>query len=239
MSVREPFQFKKFSVTDDRSALKIGTDAVLLGSWLSMKRSKNILDIGTGCGVISLMLAQRTSAVIDAIDIHKGSIEDADVNFKNSPWKNRLSAKCISIQEFVRETNKNYDLIVCNPPYFSQSLKSPSALKSLSKHDQTLTQKELIDSATKLLDSNGIFCVILPYTSGMKFRETARQEGLFCTKQLTVIPKTGKLPNRVILEFSYHKPNECLESEIKIRNIDSSFTTAYIQLTNDYYLHLK
>ncbi|MCD4665845.1 MAG: methyltransferase [Bacteroidales bacterium] len=123
--MRKDFHFKQFNISDENSAMKVGTDAVLLGAWTDISETNNILDVGTGSGIVATILAQRSEANIDAIDIDKGSIDDAENNFDNCPWKNRLTAIHSSLQEYVKFTSKKYDLIVSNPPFFSNSLKSP------------------------------------------------------------------------------------------------------------------
>ncbi len=236
MQVRNPFQFKQFSITDSQSAMKVGTDAVLLGAWTNTEEVSTILDIGTGCGVIAIILAQRTHAIIDAIDIHDESIRDATANFMNCRWKDRLTARLISLQQFTEESNKKYDLIISNPPYFLKSLKSPIVSKTLSKHDLYLNHEELIKAAKSLLTQNGRFSVILPYKSGSLFKEFARKMELFCTRQLTIYPIAGKNPNRIIMEFSLLNHAVPDENKITIRNADQSYTQNYINLTKDFYI---
>jgi len=238
MTLRKPFRFRQFSVSDEKSAMKVNTDAVLLGAWVDTTGAESILDIGTGSGIIALMLAQRSDATIDAIDIDKDSFEQAKDNFQNSVWSNRLNAIHTSLQEYVKNSSEKYDLIVSNPPFFSNSLKSPSHSKTLSKHDDKLMHKELLASIQKLLNSGGRFCVILPYSEITKFKEQALIENLYCLKQFNIIPKQEKKINRSVMEFAQTKTGDFAESIITIRNTDNSFTKAYIDLTEDFYLHI-
>ena len=226
----------QFSISDQNSAMKVGTDAVLLGVFANVFGANSILDIGTGSGIIAVMLAQKSNANIDAIDIDKGSISDAEDNFSNCPWKNRLTAIHSSLQEYVKKTAKKYDLIVSNPPFFSNSLKSPEFSKSLSKHDEKLNHKELIAGTKRLLSSDGRFIVILPFSQIKNFKETALIENLYCSKQILIYPKYSKPANRIILEFSFERQIKPVETKLTIRNNDSSFTEQYVDLTKEFYV---
>ncbi len=238
MTLRKPFRFRQFSVSDEKSAMKVNTDAILLGAWVDTAGAESILDIGTGSGIIALMLAQRSGATINAIDIDKDSFEQAKDNFQNSAWSNRLNAIHTSLQEYVKNSSEKYDLIVSNPPFFSNSLKSPSHSKTLSKHDDTLMHKELLAGVQKLLNPGGRFCVILPYSEISRFKEQALIENLYCLKQFNIIPKRGKKTHRAILELIQTRTGDFAESILTIRNTDNSFTKAYIDLTKDFYLHI-
>lgn len=236
MSLRKPFRFRQFSVSDEKSAMKVNTDAILLGAWVDTAGAESILDIGTGSGIIALMMAQR-SATINAIDIDKDSFEQAKDNFQNSAWSNRLNAIHISLQEYVKNSSEKYDLIVSNPPFFSNSLKSPSHSKTLSKHDDKLMHNELLAGVQQFLNSGGRFCVILPYSEISRFKEQALIENLYCLKQFNIIPKRGKKIHRTILELIQIRTGDFAESILTIRNTDNSFTKAYIDLTKDFYLY--
>jgi len=236
--MRKNFQFKQFSITDENSAMKVGTDAVLLGTWTDLSNSKKILDVGTGSGVIALMLAQRSEARITAIDIHSESIRDASENIRNSPWHNRLSVLHTSLQNYVKTSKTQFDLIISNPPFFSNSLKSESENNKLSKHDKELTHEELLSGASKLLDSKGRFCVILPASEAENFKVLALIENLYCSKELEIIPKNNKKPNRLILEFTFIRPKKKSKTDLCIRNSDDSYTEQYIDLTKEFYLNL-
>ncbi len=216
--------------------MKIGTDAVLLGAWINPKRSKSILDVGAGSGIIALMMAQKTDVKIDAIDIDFPSIQEAKTNFKNSPWSDNLKAIHISLSDFVKQTNKKYDLILSNPPYFNNSLKSPSDKKNLSKHASTLPHKELLLGVKKLISPDGIFAVIIPYDLMSSFINTALIEGLYCNKKLVIYPTPKKPANRILIEFSLNRPSHLNEDELIIRNDSGNFTEEYKIFTRDFYL---
>lgn len=238
MTLRKPFRFRQFSVSDEKCAMKVNTDAVLLGAWVDIAGAESILDIGTGSGIIALMLAQRSDATINAIDIDKNSYEQAKDNFQNSAWSNRLNAIHKSLQEYVENSFEKYDLIVSNPPFFSNSLKSPSHSKTFSKHDDKLMHKELLAGVQKLLNSGGRFCVILPYSEISRFKEQALVENLYCLKQINIITKRGKKIHRTILELIQIRTGDFAESILTIRNTDNSFTKAYIDMTKDFYLNI-
>ncbi len=231
------FQFKQFSVEDNTSTMKVGTDAVLLGAWTNVQNAKNILEIGTGSGVISIMLAQRSEVKIEAIDIDKNSVDQASDNFKNSPWDKHLSAKHFSLKEFMIENKNRYDLIISNPPFFIDSLKSPNKNKTRSKHTDELSYSDLIRGLIHFLSPQGRACIILPYNESKSFINLARIEKLYLNKQLLIKPKKDKVANRVLMEFSFKKVS-LNETKIYLREIDNSFSDEYKNLSKDYYLNL-
>ena len=235
--MRKPFQFKQFSVQDENSAMKVGTDAVLLGAWKHPANSKSILDIGCGSGIIALMMAQKTDSKIDAIDIDLNSIKEAKKNFANSPWSKNLSAVHASLSDFTNQSKKIYDLILSNPPFFNNSLKSPIESKNLSKHTSALTHEELLSRVKNLISTDGVFVVIIPYDQMDLFANLALIQSLYCTKKLIIFPTPQKKENRIILEFSQYKPNNVEEENLTIRDNSGNFTQQYKQLTRDFYLN--
>ncbi|MEZ5082695.1 MAG: methyltransferase [Bacteroidales bacterium] len=237
MSTRSSFKFKKFDVNDGQCAMKLGTDAVLLGAWANVHQTKSILDIGTGCGIIALLMCQRSNAMIDAIDIHEPSINQANENFINSPWPNRLNAILTSVQDFSVSSENKYDLIVCNPPFFTNDLKSPYELKNISKHNDRLPFDELILASAKLLKPGGKFSVILPVSSSAKFVFQAKQNKLYCRRETIIVPKSDKKPNRTLLEFEKKQYTLKESDSIMLRNKDGSYTKEYVEITCDFYLY--
>ncbi len=233
---RKPFNFKQFNVSDEHSAMKVGTDAVLLGAWVNCAGKEKILDIGTGSGVIALMLGQRSEALITGLDIHKPSTEDAKLNFLKSKWKTRLKAVHTSFQEYAAKCTDRFDLIVSNPPFFTNSLKSPKQSKNISKHNDLLPYEELIKGVGQLLSEKGNFCIIIPANDFDKIIDLSINSGLFLIRQLTVFPKPAKPASRVILEFGFSNREIVLNEEITIRNDDNSYTPEYKTLTKDFYL---
>jgi tRNA1Val (adenine37-N6)-methyltransferase len=230
------FHFKQFSVEDDQSSMRIGTDAVLLGAWINPENRSEILDIGTGSGVIALMVAQKCNATITAIDIDKDSVHQASLNFQNSPWKIRMNTIHISFQEFTRLQGFMFDLIITNPPFFKNSLRSPLNSRNIARHDDQLNAHDLLDGVTNILRSNGKFCLILPVDGAQLFKEYANEQNLHLVRQLQVRSKPGIKPKRVIMEFSLSLPGIVITEEIVIRREDNSFTEAYRQMTRDFYL---
>lgn len=231
------FQFKQFSVEDNKSTMKVGTDAVLLGAWTETKHSKTILEIGTGSGIISLMIAQRSKAKIEAIDIDEDTVKQANENFQKAEWKERLNAFHYSLNDFKKEQSNKYDLIISNPPFFIDSLKSPNKNKTLSKHSDELSYADLIQGLIHFLSPSGKACIILPYTESKSFINLARIENLYLTKQLLIKPKKDKVANRILMEFSFTK-TQVLENEIYLREVDNSFSDEYKKLSKEYYLNL-
>jgi tRNA1Val (adenine37-N6)-methyltransferase len=233
------FQFKQFSVDDDRSTMLIGTDAVLLGAWAEPSSAKSILEIGTGCGVISLMLAQRSNAQIDAIDIDEESVKQAEANFRQSPWNDQLHSHLISLQEFAAKSEKQYDLIITNPPFFVDSLQSPSEKKNRARHTTKFSRKEFIKSIRSLLKPEGNLLIILPFEESRKLSVLAEEEGLTLQKQMNVSPKAGKPFNRILSSYCFFICESSTSEDIVIRGSDNRFTREYITFTDPYYLSLQ
>ena len=230
------FQFKQFTVQDDKSAMKVGTDAVLLGACVKTEDKKSILDIGTGSGLIALMMAQKSNAKIVAIDIDQSSCKQAAGNFLNSPWATQLSVEHISLQSFCKNLAQKFDIIVSNPPFFDQSLKPFKKEQNISKHTDSLNFSELAHGIKQCLIPDGKACLILPPIEAAQFLDKARIEGLFCNKKTKVIPVAGRECNRWIFEISSIR-SENIEEEITIRDKHHDYTREYIQLTKDFYLN--
>jgi tRNA1Val (adenine37-N6)-methyltransferase len=230
------FRFKQFVVEDDQSSMRIGTDAVLLGSWQNPENASALLEIGTGCGVIALMMAQKCNAVITAIDIDERSVSQAEINFLNCPWIKRIRALHCSFQEFAGQHPDKFDLIITNPPYFTNSLSSPDKSRNIARHDDRLNALDLLKGVARILGSKGKFCLILPAEYAIRFQGYAKEHHLFLKRQLMVKPKPGVKPNRIAMEFSFTPAESVCTEEIIIRREDNSFTEAYREMTGDYYL---
>jgi tRNA1Val (adenine37-N6)-methyltransferase len=232
------FQFKRFRIEHDKSTFKVGTDAVLLGAWVLVPSlCKHILDIGSGCGVVSLMLAQRSDARIIGIDIDRHSVEEATENANNSPWRDRIKFINTSIQNFYTIEHKNkFDLIVSNPPFFVNSLKSPMYKRNISRHTDRLPFNELILSIDYCLSPSGLFAIIIPTTEKDTIQMLCENQGLFCTNVLQIKPIENKEVNRIILLFSRNKEFLHIEN-ISIRNTNKEYTQSYQLLTKDFYLN--
>ena len=231
------FKFKQFMVHHDRSSLKVGTDAVLLGAWADVADAKHILDIGTGSGVIALMLAQRSSAQIDAIDIDEESTKQAQENFDTSPWAGRLNAQNISLLDFTATATAKYDLVVSNPPYFTDSYKPTDPQRFTARHNDQLPINELAENTAKLLSPNGKFCVILPVKEAGLLTAALRSYGLFPEKELWVYSFTGKEVFRKLILFNRNE-TFCQREELTIETAPGQgYSKEYIELTRAYYLN--
>lgn len=218
--------------------MKVGIDGVLLGAWADVDNADAILDIGTGTGLIALMLAQRSSAQIDAIDIDADAVIQANENIQKSPWSSRIQVSEVELQKYVLNTRNRYDLIVSNPPYFVNSTKAPVENRNTARHTDTLTHKELLDNALTLLKPTGRICVILPVNEGLMSVEYAATIGLHCTKQVVVFPKPGAVAKRLLLEFS-QQFTACANSEVVIESdVRHQYSPEFTALAKDYYLKL-
>lgn len=231
------FSFKQFTVFHDRCAMKVGVDGVTLGVWADIADAESILDVGTGSGLIALMLAQRSNAEIKAIDIDAQSVIQTQENVERSPWKERISVFHTSFQNFAEKNTRKFDLIACNPPFFIGSMKSPSEARTTARHNDTLPQLDLILNAQKCLTNKGKLCVILPVLEGNSFIELAEKNELFCTKKVTVFPNFEKPPKRLLLEFQKEK-KQCEETELIIEKERNTYTHDYAELVKGFYLKL-
>lgn len=229
------FQFKKFRVYHDKSTMKVGTDAVLLACLTDYADINNILDVGCGSGIVSLMAAQLSNAAILAIDIHKASVIQADENFALSEWKQRLAAKKISSQQLADESLLKFDLIISNPPFFISSLKSPVSHRNLARHNDSLSHTDLLLAAKKLLQPTGRLSVILPTAEGNEFEIKAGEVGFYLKKRVEIKPNPAKIANRMVLEFVLETAIPTI-SELCIRNENNEYSPEYKSLTKDFYL---
>lgn len=236
--MNHPFQFRQFQVFHDQSSMKIGTDATLLGAIANPNGSKKILDIGTGCGVISLMLAQKTIATIDAIDIDKASADEATLNFQNSPWANRLHAKHASLQHYASHGPHDYDTIVANPPFFSRSLKNRDSSKAMARHNDSLPFSYLLETGYKLSSEKANMWLILPEVNHQDLLSLTLDLGWNIHAVLNIHPKPDKPANRVVYHLRKCETKGFHIRRLIIRQLDGSYTTDYNHLLKDYLLHL-
>lgn len=234
------FQFKQFTIQQDRCAMKVGTDGVLLGAWApTHSQDYSILDVGAGTGLIALMLAQRTHAEqIDAIEIDDDAYEQCVENFEQSPWNDRLFCYHAGLDEFIEEFEgeESYDLIVSNPPFFSENYNSPDEQRNTARFQKALPFELLVQAATTFLADNGRFCVVLPFTEETNFIELSQQQGLFCTKILRVRGMEHTPIKRSLLCFEKtQKETEITDLTIEISRHE--YTSEYKELTKDFYLN--
>lgn len=233
------FRFKQFAVLNDRTAMKVGTDGVLLGAWCPIEKVRHALDVGTGCGVIALMVAQRNEdAIIDAIDIDHNAIEEAAINFANSPWKDRLAAHQADFNALPAEiAARRYDLIVSNPPYFDNGVLPDGAARSQARHTQTLDYRQLIEGATQLLAEEGMLAIITPTDAEKTIIEASTFASLPVRQLTRVIPVTGAPPKRTLWVMS-HAGMTYQENSITIADKSGAFTSEYVELTGAFYLKM-
>jgi tRNA1Val (adenine37-N6)-methyltransferase len=229
------FQFKQFAIQHNKCAMKVGTDGVLLGAWADAAHAARILDIGTGTGLLALMLAQRQpTATIDAIEIEENACRQAAENVVASRWHTNISVFHTSLQAF--EPSGTYDLIVSNPLYFSQSLKNPDVSKQTARHNDTLLPEELTQHAKRLLHANGRIAVIYPLQEARVFLSAAQKIGFYCRRITRVIPAIGGTAKRMLVELST-APCLLTENELCIETTQRHvYTNEYISLTKDFYL---
>lgn len=234
------FQFKQFSIEQNRCAMKVGTDGVLLGAWTPLENNPfSILDIGTGTGIIALMLAQRSHAKqIDALEIDKNAYEQATDNFENSPWSDRLFCFHAGLDEFVEEPEDEYDLIVSNPPFYSEDYKSNNDQRDLARFQDAMPFEDLIEAAALLLSENGIFSVIIPFKEEKKFVALAKEYELFPLKITRVKGTPTSETKRSLLAFSRNLTADFPIDELIIETDRHIYTPEYIALTKDFYLKM-
>lgn len=228
------FQFKQFKIEQDLCAMKVGTDGVLIGAWTNVPNG-NVLDVGCGSGLISLMIAQRNlNCEIDAIDIEKGAFYQTELNIKNSSWNSRIKAFLISFQDF--KPSKKYDLIISNPPFFINSFKTAEETKTKARHTDELPFEDFISKAKQLLELNGILSIILPANESNIFCTLAKKGGLFLNRKCEVKPNYEKPVKRILMEFSFFEKPLTTENLTIETNQRHQYTEQYRNLTKDFYL---
>lgn len=234
------FQFKQFSVEQDRCAMKIGTDGVLLGAWSPIPENVfSVLDVGAGTGIIALMIAQRSFAEqIDALEIDEEAYEQAVENFENSPWSDRLFCFHAGLDEFIEEPEDEYDLIISNPPFYTDDHKSENGQRDLARFADAMPFEQLIEAAALLLSENGIFSVILPFKEEENFIALAKDSDLFPMKITRVKGTPSTEIKRSLLAFSRNFSETFPVDELAIETSRHVYTEAYIALTKDFYLKM-
>ncbi len=231
-----PFRFQHFTVFQEKSAFKVGTDSVVLGAWISCEKATSILDIGTGTGLLALMSAQKNpDAQIIGIDSDEDSLYEAQENFRHSPWSDRLKAINTNFQDFHIE--KPFDYIVSNPPYFSGALPGPESRKNNARHMEADGFKTLARQISRLLKAEGIFGCILPEKEWTAFSAELSQNNLFLKRSRTVFPKPGiGNKTRILSEWSPVKEDLITEPELVLRSEKGTYSEEYKELTQPFYL---
>lgn len=232
------FSFKQFTVFHHKCAMKVGIDGVLLGAWADVSNTFHVLDIGTGSGLIALMLAQRCEAQITGIDIEPNAVIQANENVNDSPWKDRINIEQTALQDFAGNSTEKYDLIVSNPPYFVDSLKNPDDKRTIARHTDSLSNLELLSYSNILLLPQGKLAVILPVSQGLEMIENAENINLFCNKITYVYPKPNTEIKRVLLEFSRERITQQINSMVIETVQRHEYSPEFTALVKDFYLKL-
>ncbi len=232
------FHFKQFTIQQEHAAMKVGTDGVLLGAWASHPGPQSrVLDVGCGTGLIALMLAQRTKYVaVDALEIDPSSARQALENFQNSPWKERIQCIQSSFQDYSSQCKSRYDLIICNPPFFSGSAKTPSKERNLARHDDSLSLEDIFRGSVSLMKNTTIISLILPIEKEAQAMDLSTEHNMYCNRLTRVIPAPGKPTKRVLLECSY-SPGKAIEDDLTIETeTRHMYSDKFKKLVDEFYL---
>ena len=232
------FAFKQFTVMQDKAAMKVGTDGVLLGAWVDVSACKTILDVGTGTGLLTLMAAQRNAdAHFVAVDIDRDAALQAEANFKLSEWQNRLRAVHTSLSAYADNSFRKFDCVMCNPPFFKNAFKSDRQARNTARHNDSLSYNELLNRSAYLTNAQGRLAVIVPFETEQEFLHLSSRHGFFLKRLMRIQPTPDKDFVRSLIEVSkccVARPvPDCMVIEDKGRH---SYSDAYIELTKDYYL---
>jgi tRNA1Val (adenine37-N6)-methyltransferase len=231
-----PFFFKKFGMFHHRSTMRVGTDAVLFAQWVDVMSSDNALDIGTGSGVIPLILAQKGVGSVDAVELDSDSYEEANLNFSISVYSDRLSVVQNDVRDYAANNEKKYDLIVSNPPFYASDVKPIKEKKVMARHVSTLSFKDLLVAAKKMMKEDARFALVLPFYESRLFIKEAESLGFYLQKEFLISPIEGKEPNRVNMQFVLNEVESVETVLFTIRNKDYSYTDEYKEFLKDFYL---
>ena len=234
------FKFKQFTIHQDRCAMKVGTDGVLLGAWCPIDNNPfSVLDIGAGTGILSLMVAQRTNAEqIDALEIEEDAYEQCVENFEASPWRDRLFCFHAGLDEFVDDPEDEYDIIISNPPFYSEDFKTDNSQRDLARFQDALPFEDLVEAADLLLSENGIFAVIIPFKEEERFIDLCAEVELFPIKVTRVKGLHNTPIVRSLLAFKRYELSVLTADELVIEINRHEYTDDYINLTKDFYLKM-
>lgn len=232
------FRFKQFTVYHDRCAMKVGTDGVLLGAWSDVSEANTALDIGTGTGLIAMMIAQRNQYIVtDAIDIDRDAIEQAEENIRQSPFHSRIRCYQSSLQSFNGQCQKKYDAIVSNPPFFAQSLKSPDGGRTLARHTDSLQMEELMGISSDFLSDKGKLSIIYPFEYKELLVQQATKSGLYVSRITNVYPTPSSPAKRILMELSKNNLPQ-IESNLIIEKERHIYSDEFMALVKDFYLKM-
>lgn len=233
------FRFKQFAVYHDKCAMKVGTDGVLLGAWTSVESAADVLDVGTGTGLIALMIAQRNPlAEVIGVDVDASAVEQAKENIGNSPFADRISVELTDFRQFALQGTKRFDLIVSNPPFFSNSLLPPDTERANARHSVTLPLEDLLVSARNCLKSNGRLSLILPYDRHDELKRLSEKQAFFMKRKTIVFPLPDNEPKRIMAELSLRPVGGTAISSLIIEESRHRYTKDFSDLVSDFYLHL-
>ncbi|WP_336514388.1 tRNA1(Val) (adenine(37)-N6)-methyltransferase [Pollutibacter soli] len=233
------FQFKQFTVNQDRSAMKVTTDACLFGGWIAAQefsQTKNILDIGAGTGLLMLMIAQKSCAEITGIEIEENACNQCIGNIKSSPWSERLHVIHLDIKNYT--TEKKFGLIISNPPFYDNQLKSPDAKRNIAHHQSSLNFENLFWKVISLLEPDGFFAVLVPASETGSIKNIGFRFSLSVFEEVKLKQTPAHNYFRSILVFQNKKGDKTIESEITIKDAERNYTSEFSILLKDYYLHL-
>jgi len=235
----KPFHFKQFSINHHNSTMKVGTDAILLGCWCDISNAEMILDIGTGSGIIALLMAARSKAKIDAVELDKLSASEASENFSSSRYSKQLNIYNLDFNDFVKRAEQKYDVIISNPPFFSNDLLPLNPSRKAARHINELTHNKLCEGAKKLLTKDGRFNIVLPVNLFTDFIKTAQSYGLHLYRKLLIYAKPGKNPNRVNLEFRFENRSKVIVEKITIRDENGLHSEQYKNFVDNFLMKFK
>jgi tRNA1Val (adenine37-N6)-methyltransferase len=232
------FDFRNFTIHQDRCAMKVGIDAVILGAWSSIPDTPTpqVLDIGTGTGILALLIAQRNhNARITAIEIDEAAAVQAQENVANSPYAERITTACLPIQQFTEQASATYDLIICNPPFFSGGVLSEQLERNVARHTVKLSHGDLLSAVRELLADEGHFSLILPKIEAMRFCELASNAGLYLRASLHLQPRAEQPVHRVLQTFGKSKPAKLDKKEMIQYEQDQGYTDDFQKLVGAFY----
>jgi tRNA1Val (adenine37-N6)-methyltransferase len=234
------FRFKQFEIEQNNCAMKVGTDGILLGAWTKVPEQGRILDIGTGTGLLSLMVAQRSNCMIDAIEIDLDAAQQAKSNIRNSKWSKRISVFHNSLKDYVMTSKGKYDIIISNPPFYISNLKSQDEKKNRARNAESLPLFELVQSSIQLLKESGALNVIIPYEHVQRYMNVLAEYNMDISRMTTVKGNERKSPSRVLIEVKRSCEFVAEQMEIIIMNTtDNNYTAEYRNLTRNYYLKFR
>ncbi len=231
-----PFRFKQFQLHHHRSSMKVGTDANLLGIWTNINDVKTVLDVGSGCGIIALLIASRSKAQVDAIELDTNSASEAKENFQESPFSQRMKLIHEDVVSFSTRHPQTYDLIVSNPPFFTNDLRSDDQRWSNARHGDTLNFRQLCETSVWMLKPRGTLSLVLPYDASPAFTRLAHEHGLYLSRSMLIFPRRGLPPNRINMEFVMGTAKAESQERLIIREEDHSYSQQFIDFMKDFYI---